>query len=238
MNWTDRPLLGLDLETTDANPMVAVPCSYAMVLRRDWRRMSIDHTTIDPGCEIPEEATAIHGISTERARREGVPLMAAMHHIKGKLFWAQREQIPVVGHNVSYDLTIVHRYTDLSEFTGTVMDTFVLDKAIDKWRPGSRKLGALAEHLGVTAPEGMPLHEARSDAVGSILTLLSMAQRWPWLAAKTPEQHHRYQERWYEQQQADLSEHFVSQGKEPIPLSEYGWPIKRGALALLEEEGC
>ena len=67
----DREVLGLDFETTGIDRFNDVPVSYALVsvvegvVVRSWSGL------IDPGREIPPEATEVHGISTERAERRG-----------------------------------------------------------------------------------------------------------------------------------------------------------------------
>ena len=76
--WPTGEVLGLDFETTGIDRFNDVPVSYALVsvvegiVVRSWSGL------IDPGREIPPEATAVHGISTERARTEGMPLAAAI----------------------------------------------------------------------------------------------------------------------------------------------------------------
>ena len=72
--WTSGEVLGLDFETTGIDRFNDVPVSYALVsvvdgvLVRSWSGL------IDPGREIPADATEVHGITTERARAEGMPL--------------------------------------------------------------------------------------------------------------------------------------------------------------------
>lgn len=233
MSWVDGRLLGFDMETTEADPMTAVPCSYAFVYRRDERRMSIETKLIDPEVEIPEEATAIHGITTERARAEGLPLSDALCAITERLYWAEEQAIPLVTMNGSYDLTIINRLAGLADWHGTVLDVFVLDKVAHRYRKGSRRLGALAEYHGVEAP--LDEHSSAGDAITSVLVLLAMAEKWPWLRRVSAEKLHDYQLRWADQQTENLSAHFVEQGKAPLGAEEYGWPIKRVAL---EDEGC
>ena len=76
--WPTGEVLGLDFETTGIDRFNDVPVSYALVsvvegvVVRSWSGL------IDPGRDIPPEATAVHGISTERAREEGMPLHAAI----------------------------------------------------------------------------------------------------------------------------------------------------------------
>ena len=63
-------MLSFDLETTSANPRTARIVTSALV-RIDGSEISASETLADPGVEIPEEAAAVHGITTEHARAEG-----------------------------------------------------------------------------------------------------------------------------------------------------------------------
>ena len=76
--WPAGEVLGLDFETTGIDRFNDVPVSYALVsvvegvVVRSWSGL------IDPGRPIPAEATEVHGISTEQARDEGMPLGEAV----------------------------------------------------------------------------------------------------------------------------------------------------------------
>jgi len=226
--WVERELLGMDTETTGPDPFTAIPVSYAFVLRRDAERMSVQSGLIDPGVEIPAEATAIHGITTEQARDEGMPLDEALALIKDRLMWAQAERVPLVVMNGSFDLTIIDRLAGLDDWDSPVLDVFVLDKANDRYRKGSRRLPALAEHYGVTLPDELGgAHSAATDAAGSILVLLAMCERYDWLPIQTIYYLHKRQIAQYREQQQSLSEYFVEKGDPPIPEDEWVWPIKR-----------
>lgn len=225
LNWTEGPLLGFDLETDGPNPRTALPVSYALVLKRmeSPPRMSSDSRLIDPGVEIPAEATAVHGLTTERCRAEGMPLDEAVGHIVAKLLWAADNQIPLVGMNLTFDLTIIDRLSpDLGAVLGPVIDLFVLDKHVDQYRKGSRKLAAMCEVYGVTLEDA---HESRADVTATILCVLELARRYPEIADMHIGDLEMAQEEWRREQVTSLSDYFVSQGKAPIPLSEYEWPI-------------
>src|SRR5271157_1238225 len=76
--WTSGEVLGLDFETTGVDRFNDVPVSYALVLVVRGIVVTSWSGLIDPGREIPAEATEVHGISTERARTEGMPLREAI----------------------------------------------------------------------------------------------------------------------------------------------------------------
>lgn len=58
-----------------------------------------EHLVIPDGFHIPEEATLIHGITTERALREGIPLQAALRAFSA----AVAEARTLVAHNFRFD---------------------------------------------------------------------------------------------------------------------------------------
>lgn len=95
--WATGEVLGLDFETTGIDRFNDVPVSYALV--------SVDHGivvrswsgVIDPGREIPVEATAVHGISTEQARDEGMPLREAISLVSDAVAASRGEVSPWLG---------------------------------------------------------------------------------------------------------------------------------------------
>src|SRR6478609_10030477 len=69
--------------------------------RRDW--------LLDPGVEIPSEATAVHGITTEVARRNGMDAARGVAAIVAQLRSLFERGIPVVAYNAPYDFTLLDR---------------------------------------------------------------------------------------------------------------------------------
>ena len=76
--WHDQELLGFDLETTGVDRFFDVPVSFALVTVVDGGVVERRTSLVDPGREIPEGATAIHGITSERARADGMALADAV----------------------------------------------------------------------------------------------------------------------------------------------------------------
>src|SRR3982751_6085970 len=178
MWWTGQAI-GLDFETDGPIPTEARAITCAMVRIDNGMAPEDLEVMIQPEREIPAEATAVHGITTERARAEGqmrggdsAPIGATLAEVAGP-------DIPVVGHNVgSYDLTLLDRemrrtgvgFLELDPgnsfvmMVGTdgkvigrqfpVIDTYVLDKAVDKYRKGKRRLEPTAAFYGVPMAEG------------------------------------------------------------------------------------
>lgn len=74
------------------------------ILMDEKRELSRGDFIIRPdGFEIPREASDVHGITTERAIKEGLPSKAAVYYFLG----AARCADVLVGHNVGFDVNIV-----------------------------------------------------------------------------------------------------------------------------------
>jgi DNA polymerase III subunit epsilon len=167
--WPTGELLGLDFETTGIDRFNDVPVSYALVsvvegvVIRSWSGL------IDPGREIPSEATAVHGISTERARDEGMPLRAAISLVSDAVIAASARGVPLVGMKLDYDLTILElQARDLCGvgpiergWCGPVLDAVVIDRHFDPDRQGRRTLVDLCAHYGIEIGNA---HDASADA--------------------------------------------------------------------------
>ena len=95
--------LFFDTETTGKDPHTARIVQLAWGLFDEGKEIGSNVTLIKPdGFEIPEEATKIHGITTEMAM-EGVPLKEALINFMTQLEHAEF----LVAHNIAYDVTIV-----------------------------------------------------------------------------------------------------------------------------------
>jgi len=222
-------MCGFDLESTSVNPFSARPCSYGLVLVEPGR-VRIDSRIVNPDMPIPPEATEIHGI-TDKEAGEGMPLDEAIEYLVAKIKRLTREGIPIVTMNGSYDATIIESQakrlglpTLMDDFwDGPMLDLFVLDRHVDKWRKGKRKLADLCEHYGVKPEE---LHDAASDALGSVLCVQALAAKYPNIARYEPADLHRLQVKWRCEQQESLSEYLVSSGEPAISPGEMSWPIQ------------
>lgn len=67
---------------------------------RDRTELERFDAIINPGVDIPEDVSALHGITTERARDEGIQPQQAWERFADVI---SRTEI-VVGHNVSFDI--------------------------------------------------------------------------------------------------------------------------------------
>lgn len=233
MSWSEGELLAFDLETTGVDPATAVPVSYAFSrLSRDRSAIRVA-SLVDPGVPIPAGATAVHGITTERARSEGVELAAAAGLVLDEIVAAGREGVPVVGMNLRYDLAIVDRIgrelrgEGLRElgWSGPALDVLVIDRHLDRWRRGRRTLGDLCAHYGV---ELEAAHDACADAEAAAGVLWELCRRWPELGALAIDELHAEQVRWHRSWGEDYSDWCRKKGRPGLDPAELEWPLISG----------
>jgi DNA polymerase-3 subunit epsilon len=228
--WVGGELLCFDLETTGLDRFSDVPVSFALLRLRAGAMVERTVALVDPGRPIPEEATAVHGITAEQARRDGLALHAAIELVAGTLVEASRRGVPVVGVKLDYDLTMVDvlcRHLDgrgLPErgWTGPVLDALVLDRHVDRYRKGRRTLVDLCELYGVTITQA---HSADGDAAAAAGVLLSMAARYEELSGASLNELHLGQVEYHREWVASFDEWRQGRGLEPLDPRERSWPL-------------
>lgn len=226
-NWTARPICAFDLETTGRDPHSARIVTASVVTvddgpprPRNW--------ILDPGIEIPEDASAVHGISTGQARAHGQDYATGYRQIREALTGAWRAGYAVVAFNAAYDLTVLDAearrlgWPPLDDY-GLVLDPYVIDRALDPEREGRRTLGALCEHYGV---ELASAHHAEADALAAATLARLLPQRFP--ALGECDDMMGSQAAWHARRQRDLVEYLHREGRATSDVDEQ-WPIRRPA---------
>lgn len=194
--------------------------------KREW--------IIDPGVEIAQGAIDVHGISNELVREKGVDPALAIEDIINCISWYLRTgkpeaKRPLVAFNASFDLSMLtceaRRYgLDFQlEPNQSVIDPFVIDKTIDKYRKGSRKLVDVAPIYGVPVEENA--HDAGADCLMTGRIAWVMLKRWTEPLTSL----HNRQAGWAKDQRDSLQAYFARVDKlnedgSPIVV-EQGWPI-------------
>jgi DNA polymerase-3 subunit epsilon len=235
-DWTEGEVLGLDFETTGVDRFSDVPVSYALVSVVEGVAVRSWSGLIDPGREIPIDATGVHGITTERARCEGMPLAAAIDLVTDAVLTAGRRGVPLVGMKLDYDLTILDvlgstllgRGLLARGWSGPVLDAGVLDRHFDNEREGRRTLGDLCAHYGVALEDA---HDAWADAVASVRVTFALAERHAALREAELTRLHEAQIEWHRQWIGDCEAWRISQGRDPFDPREYVWPVAPAVLA-------
>ena len=230
--WHEGALAGFDLETTSADPETALIVTAAIVTHAGVRKPDITKWLVNPGIEIPAEATAVHGITTEMARAKGVEPHIAAYEISAKLSSILLEGIPLVIYNAPYDLTVLDRETrrhgqmpfaDVlsAGCPGCAVDPFALDKHLDPYRKGSRTLTAACEHYRVTLDGA---HDAGADAIAAMRVAWKVAARHPAIAAMSLTELHNLQVRAKAEQAASFQNYLRKQGSDEV--IDGSWPVK------------
>lgn len=183
--WADQPWLAVDCESTGVDPFTARIVEVACVEVAPDGSVGDDGycVIVDPGVDIPAEAAAIHGITTERARAEGVQPADALAEVAARIF--EHGHRPVVGFNLRYDwpLLVVESIRHGVEFPvmAPALDPFLLDRMCDQFRKGGRKLVQVCEHYDVALDEA-DAHGALADAVAAARVMRALLARYPEIA--------------------------------------------------------
>ena len=213
-------MLSFDLETTSTDPTTARIVTSALV-RIDGREVSSTEELADPGIEIPEEAAAIHGITTEKARAEGRDHDEVLRETVEAIRKGWDEGLTLVVFNAPYDLSVLRALTGDFTVTGPVYDPLVIDKAKDRYRKGKRNLGALSEHYGVRLDNA---HEATADATAAARIAWKQVRMWPELAQMDVDDLMEFQAVRHYTMQSELKKYFESRGRDASTVT-LSWPM-------------
>lgn len=181
MAWHLERMAPFDLETHSPDPNEA-RIVEAYLGQVGGGQDPVDRTPmlVNPGVEVPAEATKIHGFTTEHLREHGTPAAEAIPRIASGIIATWNDGIPIVGHNIRYDLTVLDR--ELVRYgepplikwaageLGPVIDTLVCSKRLDRWRrrvspeQGAHTLKTCAQVFGIPWVDA-DAHGARYDAL-------------------------------------------------------------------------
>ena len=185
---------------------------------------------INPNIDIPEQATAVHGITTEKAKTEGQDPAEAIAELVAGLTQIVLAGTPLVIMNAPFDLTLLDREArrygvqPLTDAVGNdlrVIDPRVLDKRVDPYRRGKRTLTDLCAHYQV-ALDGA--HSADADAVAACRVAWRIAQRFGEIGNAFLDELHDQQEDWAAAQAASFQEYLRK--KDPDAVIDSSWPLR------------
>ncbi|MFF8632927.1 3'-5' exonuclease [Streptomyces pilosus] len=236
MGWHRELLIGFDLETTGTDPREARIVTGAVIEVRAGEPMGRREWLADPGVPIPEDAVAVHGISTERAAAEGRPADQVADAIAGVLTAYWQTGVPVVAYNAAFDLTLLsaelrrHGLPSLRDRLGgtdpaPVIDPYTIDRSVDRYRRGKRNLEAVCAEYGVVLDTA---HDATADALAAARLACAIAVRHPKVAALGPAELHRRQIEWYAAWAADFQE-FLRRKGDAGAVVDGTWPLRQPA---------
>jgi len=231
MSWHERRLAAFDLETTGIDSESDRIVTAAVSVVGDGRPSVFHAWLLDPGIPIPAGASAVHGITTERARAEGRPPREAVEEIVALLAQQLLQGVPVVAFNARFDLTCLDREARRNDIEPLVdrvggpdamlvIDPYVLDKQVDRFRKGKRTLGAVCAHYNVPLDEA---HASHADALAAARVAWRLGQAFEELRALDLPTLHREQIAWAAEQAASFEDWLRRQGRDE--RIEAAWPI-------------
>ncbi len=180
----------------------------------------------DPAIEIPSQASDVHGITTDIARRDGRPAGEVVAELLSTLQSFFDRGVPVVAYNAPYDFTILH-FEALRhglkplENPGPIIDPLVIDKFKDRYRKGKRRLENAAEFYKVKLEDA---HNATADAVAAGRVAQAIAKRWAAELPASAAELHNLQISWSDANDASFEE-FMRRQNPDFSLTR-GWPLK------------
>ncbi len=214
-----------DLETTGIDTDTSrIVSAYVGVIDGEGEARGVSWLA-DPGVEIPEQASAVHGITTERARAEGREASEVVAEIVAVLRSLLAQNVPVVIYNAAYDLTLLNReclrygiepLTDPSP----IIDPLVIDRAMDRYRKGKRTLEITAEFYGVQLTDA---HDAQADAVAAGRVAQAISLRYFEELGHDVHALHELQVAWAAESAQSFQE-YMRRTKDPEFVAEGVWP--------------
>jgi DNA polymerase III subunit epsilon len=225
--WS-RSLAVFDLETTGLDLREArIVTACAVEIDQDGQITGPNKEWLaDPGIEIPEAASNVHGVTTQIARANGRVAKEVVSELLETLKGFFNRGLPVVAFNAPYDFTILH-YEALRHGLEPihepmpVIDPMVLDKYVDTYRSGKRTLEVASRIYGVSLEDA---HNATADAVAAGRVAQAIARKY---AEKLPDdvfELHNSQIEWSANQDASYEK--FRRGSSPDFTIQRGWPLK------------
>jgi len=241
VQWHLGALCAFDTETTgvDVETDRIVSASVTLIGRqryktaedqsRRWLALERYNWLANPGVDIPEAASAVHGITTEAARSTGRPAAKVVRELGIVLAEQVAAGVPLVIMNATFDLTLLDRELERNDCKPLavqagrepiVIDPMVIDKQADKYRKGKRTLTHLCQHYDVTLTGA---HEASADALAAAQIAVAIAERYPPLQVDALTLH-QWQQAWATQQAIGLREYLAAAGRDASTVHGH-WPM-------------
>ncbi|KPI12064.1 Exonuclease RNase T and DNA polymerase III [Actinobacteria bacterium OK074] len=232
-SWHTTRMAALHLHTTGLDPDTARIVLADVVLVGGSQPVNVRTWLVNPGVPIPEQATRVHGITTDQAAANGEHPAAALSAITDHLTDAVQQGAPLVVFRAPYALTVLDRECRrhglptlddrLAGGVRPVIDPLVLDKQTDRFRRGSRTLRDLCRHHQVRHDGD---HGTASDAVAAARLAWRLGHANPALGELPLDALHDRQVAWSAEQAASLQEH--RRRSDPGAVIDGSWPVVPG----------
>lgn len=231
--WWEAPLVAFDVESTGVDVFADRIVTAAVVDITPGRRPMTTTWLINPGVPIPDEATAIHGITTEHARAAGTDPAQALFEITGRLALALTQRVPIVAYNAPFDLSMLeaenhrHQLPGLAhrlapQPVGPIIDPFIMDRGLDPYRKGKRTLDANCTHYGVTLAGA---HTSDADAIAACRLAVVLAKGHAGVRAMGLDRLHNAQIKWHRERQESFADYLHKKGEDASQVN-CDWPLR------------
>lgn len=243
-NWWQSICTGFDLETTGTDVRQARILQYCVADTAPATEARVFAEYLVPGVPIEPGATEQHGITDEWIAYHGNPPVEGLQRLIEELARRVLARVPIVGMNLAYDLTLL-RYECLrwglpwvEERAGQplapVIDVYVLDKHVDPYRKGSRKLAdhpekgpGMATHYGVQL---VGAHDAVADTLAAVEVARRIGELYPSEIGNLGLfSLHAQQSDWKFEQAASLESWFRHKApadrRDPAKVIDRCWPV-------------
>lgn len=225
--WSEQPIAAIDLETTGPNATTChIVTASILLIHPDGSVITQWEWLADPAVEIPESATAVHGISTEYARQHGTPSREVTSEIIETFRALEHHSIAFLAFNAAYDFTVVscqaQRHGLTCPVPNQIVDPYVIHKHVRRrWR-GKRTLVALADSYGVSLESA---HTSAADALAAVALAHTLAEQHPELRVPAAELH-THQIQWSQDQAQDLQRYLRDTKNDPTITIDGRWPLR------------
>lgn len=222
-SWWEQPFVVLDTETTAPDPEHAELASICRAVIDPSARTK-DVKTGYVQVDMPAEASAVNGLTTEFLAAHGKPAADVLDEYCADLAASLMLGVPVIIMNAPYDLCVLDRACRRNDVPtisdrldgaplGPIVDPLVLDKKVDKYRrrvsetQGARCLKTLAQVHGIGWDDDLA-HTAEYDALQAGRVAWALMRRYPVLARMSLTELHEAQVGWYAEQAESLAQFF------------------------------
>ena len=213
-------MLSFDLETTGVDPRTAKIVTSALVKIQGKNREDKE-LLANPGIDIPQSASDVHGITTEYAQQHGRPHDEVLAETIAGIRKGWEQGATLVVYNAPYDLSVLQALDPSFTVDGLVVDPLVIYKAKEPYAKGKKTLEVVSEKFGVSLDSA---HEATADAVAAARVAWKMTRAYPDLLQMTGDDLMHAQAKWHYEAQTSLQEYFDRVGKQAQVSTT--WPLQ------------
>jgi DNA polymerase III subunit epsilon len=196
--WVNGPMVGFDLETTGVDVENDRIVTATVIDDTPGFSLETRNWLVNPGVDIPTQASDIHGVTTAMAQ-DGMEAGEAVQGIAEKLRALWGPSVPLVIYNAPYDLTLFdrelqrHGHPPLG-ILGPVLCPLTIDRAVNRYRPGKRTLSDLCVLYGV---ELVNAHTSAADVAATLAIMRILGNQHSGVSHLSLDALNRQQKIWY-----------------------------------------